>query len=89
MNDEKEKEKEKEKEDLQQPAILSHLLFLDDEILKTDQHLEKMENRIALLENKMAWINESCFTEGPIYADDNIATSKGDSKYTKRRRIQK
>ena len=65
MDNEKEKEKEKDS------AILSHLLFLDDEILKTDQHLEKLEQRIVLLDRKMAWIKNDCF-ESSIEAEPKI-----------------
>jgi len=74
MDDEKEKEKEKEKDS----AILSHLLLLDDEILKTDQHLEKLEQRIVLLDHKMAWIKNDCFE--PIADADPETKLKGGKK---------
>ena len=72
MDNDKEKEKEKEKDS----AILSHLLFLDDEILKTDQHLEKLEHRMILLEHKMAWIKDDCFESG-TEAEPKIKSNGG------------
>ena len=71
MDDGKEKEKEKEKDS----AILSHLLFMDDEISNINQQIDKLEERTVLLEHKIAWIKNDCFefskvTEPKIQAKD-------------------